>query len=592
MDNKEVDFSHWLQQFLLKGKPSSLWLGGIDMGVTDPSADLPFLGAFLDYVAQQTGSLETYENFLRRWNLKLRAPTKNDPSIFEDAKKHAQKIPDAISGKKISLAQKVQLATGLVYAREQKKHLQQRKAQDALKEHPADQAGYAAYLLSTLSNEQKNSLLSPQTYRIIEEHRFRHTYVSGNTGSGKSEMLKTLIHHYITTNTDTALVVIDPHGDFATQVAQFQENAQSDRLVFLSPDFKKGFTPVLNPFEMQQGDDAETKKGEILNALIAVLGEDAQMTKQMMAVLSPCILTLLHLPNTHMEHLKQFMDSETNHELKKAALKVLTNPNDIDFIKNDFDKSSYAPTRQSIRTRLHIFLTSNVFRNFLVGKTTVNLRQAIDEQKLIIFSLTNTEEEDSAALAMGRLILAQLLGIAMQRGKLDKAERKKSVPIHLFIDESHNFAVPSITRALAEARKYQLYLTLANQFVGQFPNTGTPKFQDEVKKNTYIKITGFQPLTSDAPVMAKLVDSTPEYLAQLSIGKFHVKIGEITGFSVKNREKLLGDAHSMSDTAWEKMETQQLERYYRKISTKEEAMEEYFYTPELPERPKPKRTIN
>mgnify|MGYP000173704884 CR=1 FL=1 len=592
MDNKEVDFSFWLRQFLLNGKPLSLWSEGIDAGTTNPSEDLPFMGAFLDYVARQTGSLETYESFLKRRNLKLRVPTKDDPSIIVDAKERAHEIPDTISGKKISSVQKVQLAAGLILSRVRKKHLQQKKEQDALKEHPADQAGYAAYILSTLSNEQKNSLLSPQAYRIIEEHRFRHTYVSGNTGSGKSEMLKTLIHHYVTTNTDTALVVIDPHGDFATQVAQFQENAQSDRVIFLSPDFKKGYTPVLNPFEMQQGDDAETKKGEILNALIAVLGEDAQMTKQMIAVLSPCILTLLHLPNTHMEHLKQFMDSDNNHELKKAALKVLTNPNDIEFIKNDFDKSSYAPTRQSIRTRLHIFLTSNVFRDFLIGKTTVDLRQAIDERKLIIFSLTNTEEEDSAALAMGRLILAQLLGIAMQRGKLDKAERKKSVPIHLFIDESHNFAVPSIMKALAEARKYQLYLTLANQFVGQFPNTGTPKFQDGVKKNTYIKITGFQPLTSDAPVMAKLVDSTPEYLAQLSTGKFHVKIGEITGFTVQNGTKLLGDAHSMSATDWKKVETQQLERYYRKISTKEEAMEEYFYTPELPERPKPKRTIN
>lgn len=592
MDSKEVDFSFWLQRFLLKGKPPSQWEEGIDMGFTDPSKDLPFVGAFLDYVAQQTGFLETYESFIKRLNMTCRAPAKDDPHILEEARKRAKKIPNFIGEKTISSAQKVYLATELVFARERKNHLQKRNERDTLREYSANQAGYAGYLLSTFSEKQKEILLSPQTYRIIEDHRFRHTYVSGSTGSGKSEMLKTLIHHYITKDTDTALIVIDPHGDFAGQVAQFQENEHNDRLVFLSPDFKQGFTPVLNPFDMQQGDNAETKKNEIIDALIAVLGEDAQMTKQMIAVLSPCILTLLHLPNTHMEHLKQFMDSENNHELKKAALEVLTNPSDIDFIRNDFDKSSYAPTRQSLRTRLHIFLTSSVFRNFLVGKTTVDLRKAIAERKFIIFSLTNTGGGESAALAMGRLILAQILGIAMQRGKLDKAEREKAVPIHLFIDESHNFAVPSIMKTLAEARKYQLYLTLANQFVGQFPNSGTPKFQDEVKKNTYIKITGFQPLTSDAPVMAKLVDSTPEHLAALSVGKFHVKIGEITGFTVQNGTNLLENKHCMSDEAWLKIQPQQLQLYYRKISTKEEALVEYFYTPKVPEKPKPKRTIN
>ena len=180
----------------------------------------------------------------------------------------------------------------------------------------------------------------------------------------------------------------------------------------------------------------------------------------------------------------------------------------------------------------------------------------------------------------------------MQRGTLEDEERKKTAPIHLFIDESHNFAVPSIMKILAEARKYKLYLTLANQFVGQFPNVGTPKFQDEVKKNTYIKVTGFQPLTSDAPVMAKLVDSTPEHLSQLSVGKFHVKIGEITGFTVQNGVYLLGNSHSMDNQAWQNIHKQQIERYYRKISTKEEALEEYFYTPKVPSKPKPKRKLN
>jgi type IV secretory pathway VirB4 component len=65
-------------------------------------------------------------------------------------------------------------------------------------------------------------------YRIPEPARWKHTLTIGSTGSGKSELLKTLIHQHILKN-KTAIVAFDPNGDFAEQVAMFKENTRPER---------------------------------------------------------------------------------------------------------------------------------------------------------------------------------------------------------------------------------------------------------------------------------------------------------------------------------------------------------------------------
>ena len=61
--------------------------------------------------------------------------------------------------------------------------------------------------------------------------------------------MKTLLHHYLTKDTRTALVLIDPHGKIAQETAQFKENADNERLIFISPDFSPTHSPVFNVFD-------------------------------------------------------------------------------------------------------------------------------------------------------------------------------------------------------------------------------------------------------------------------------------------------------------------------------------------------------
>ena len=100
--------------------------------------------------------------------------------------------------------------------------------------HTSDRAGYLAYLAGAGSGPievffRRLPLLIP------EDHRQMHTYVTGSSGSGKSELMKVLIHSYARQEKPPCLVILDPHGKFADEVAAQREVIEADRLVYVNP---------------------------------------------------------------------------------------------------------------------------------------------------------------------------------------------------------------------------------------------------------------------------------------------------------------------------------------------------------------------
>jgi hypothetical protein len=67
-----------------------------------------------------------------------------------------------------------------------------------------------------------------------------------------------------------------------------------------------------------------------------------------------------------------------------------------------------------------------------------------------------------ATILLGLIIVGKLFMAALSR-----ADNPRAVypPFYLYIDEFQNFATPSIASILSEARKYNLSLTVAHQFI-------------------------------------------------------------------------------------------------------------------------------
>jgi len=141
------------------------------------------------------------------------------------------------------------------------------------------------------------------------------------------------------------------------------------------------------------------------------------------------------------------------------------------------------------------FISSPLLRN-IVGQphSTLDLRQIMDEGRILIVNLSKGKIGSDASDLLGALLVTALQLAAMSRADVPEEERRD---FFAYIDEFSNFTTDAFASTFSEARKYRLALTVATQFLEQvddltrasmFGNVGT--------------IVTFQVSQSDAEIMA------------------------------------------------------------------------------------------
>ena len=425
--------------------------------------------------------------------------------------------------------------------------------------------GYIAFVKSSLSatgsNPETSFFLRQHTFKINEKARQRHSYITGQSGSGKTELLKTIIHHYLTVDTKKSVVLIDPHGDIAEQVAQFKECFGNDRLVYIDPFLSLDHTPVFNPFTLPNKNTPIQEIDTIAEELYLVFKDilKSSFTPQMETLLRPCITTLLLMGNKDLNDLQRFMDDDRNHHYVNFALKNLYNSAQVDFLKNDFHKDTYNPTKQAIKTKIQSLLNSNTFKNLLTGQPTFNLDQLTRQNKIVIFNLSAGKIGNDSSDVIGRFLLSQIKSIAYRREAIPEPVRPH---VHVFIDECQRYISPTIETILAESRKYHFYLTLANQYWGQ--NMGT-ETRNAIASNTAVKIAGANS-DKNATTHHKETGADVDELKNLDIGEFHVKEGKKPSIKIKAPKNLLGNKNAMTKAQWEKTKARMIAQYYTSLA--------------------------
>jgi len=427
-----------------------------------------------------------------------------------------------------------------------------------------DITGYTKYLKE--SDPKIYKLLSNEVNIYIpESERLKHTYITAMTGAGKSEVLKLLINSYIKLNkinSYCSTVLIEPHGDLATEVAQLKSNALSKDLIYINPYLNEHFIPTINPFELvgektEQNIDVTTQ--ELVNVFAEILGSNFSVNME--ALLYPTIATLLRLNSKDnpigLETLQRFMNDSHNEDLVSLAVKS-PNISHREFFKNGFYNSNLSTSKQALYSKIQSLLNSHIFSKLILGKSTINLEYLLNSRKLIIFNLSKGLLGVEASRAFGRFIVAMINSILLKRVKQKKEER---VPIHLFIDEAQNYISSSIETTLTELRKYGLHLTFAQQILGQDSDT---QLENIMLSNTNIKISGANSLHT----LTKLSNETGtplENLQSLKTGEFHIKIARRDSFKVNVSDELITDA-SMSEDEFEYIKRLQLRYYYKPMN--------------------------
>ena len=89
-----------------------------------------------------------------------------------------------------------------------------------LRSYTNDYEGYLSYLKN--SNHQLTQFFF-RWFKAKLPLSQVHTYIVGGSGSGKSELMKNMIYDRVR-RAKSAVIVLDPKGDLAKQVARWQEN--------------------------------------------------------------------------------------------------------------------------------------------------------------------------------------------------------------------------------------------------------------------------------------------------------------------------------------------------------------------------------
>ncbi len=331
-----------------------------------------------------------------------------------------------------------------------------------------------------------------QQFGLYRSDRSRHVYIIGQTGAGKSGLLELFALSDIYHNQGYA--IIDPHGDFAVDNLRFIPAHRIQDVVYFNPAdtlYPLGF----NPMEVIDPNLKNNTSSEIIGVLKRMFGES--WGPRLEYILRYTILALLDHPNTTMLDITRML---TDKKFRKEVLAtcqdtVVMNFWNIEFASwNDkFQAEAVAP----VLNKVGAFTANPIIRN-IIGqpKSTFNIRQLMDEGKILIVNLSKGLIGEDNAGILGAFIVTKIQLAAMSRSDIPNVEDRR--PFYLYVDEFQNFATDSFATILSEARKYGLNLTVANQYISQMQDT----VRDAVFGNVGTMIS-FRVSADDSPILSK-----------------------------------------------------------------------------------------
>lgn len=322
---------------------------------------------------------------------------------------------------------------------------------------------------------QTNFRNQQRKFGIKVDDRRRHMYLIGKTGMGKSTVLENMVINDIRSGHGLALV--DPHGDLAEKILKFIPTHRVNDVIYFNPsdtDFPIAFNILENI--------SEDYKHLVAYGLVGVFKKiwADSWGPRMEYILTNTILALLDYPgSTLLGVMRMLVDKQYR---KKVVAKV-QDPVVKTFWADEFNNYSEKFRTEAIapiQNKVGQFLASSIIRN-IVGqsKSTIEMRQLMDEQKILIINLSKGRVGEENSALLGAMMITKLQIAAMSRVDIPEDERKD---FFLYVDEFQNFATDSFAGILSEARKYRLCLIMAHQYIEQlsdmvkaavFGNVGT-----------------------------------------------------------------------------------------------------------------------
>jgi hypothetical protein len=290
----------------------------------------------------------------------------------------------------------------------------------------------------------------------------KHSFIIGASGSGKSKFIELFIDRLSQTayRNNYRVLVIDPHASLGKDL----QSIPGSKVV----DFSGDSAPELF------GDSAKTDVSastELTTTLMKSLLAD-QFNPKVERVLRFSLFVLFTAQTMSLSMLKRFL---TELELRNQIMQHVTGnvpPNIEKFFGTDFNEIRTTHYTEAILPIISL-VDEMQLQPGLVGENELSLARTIEQNFLTVFSLNK--------VSMGEKVVKTAAGILMQQIFLLAQARSFNEKVILIVDEVSVVQSPALASILSEARKYNLFVILTQQYFGQVEK----QLKDAIYANVY-----------------------------------------------------------------------------------------------------------
>lgn len=308
------------------------------------------------------------------------------------------------------------------------------------------------------------------------------------------------------------LALFDPHGDLAEGLYKRVPNDRRSDVIYLDvPD--PNLTWSFNPFADVERDRRALAAAGLVEVFKKMWPDD--WGPRLEHLLRNVAFTLLETPGCSFADIPKIL---TDKDFRKQVVEGLENTEVKAFWVSEFAKYSNAfraVVVAPLQNKIGALLTDPILNRIFTGHVNaLDLRQIMDEGKIVIVNLDKGRIGEGPAAVLGALLVSHIALAGFSRRDTPEVDRRD---FHVFLDEFHTFTTLSVATMLSELRKYRVNMVLAHQYLAQldapvrdaiFGNVGT--------------IISFRVGAHDAAFLAR--EFAPKFEAEdfISLPRFHV----------------------------------------------------------------------
>jgi hypothetical protein len=351
--------------------------------------------------------------------------------------------------------------------------------------------------------------------RMKREDRFRHFYVIGQTGTGKSSIFQIMIRQDLKAN--DGLAIIDPHGSLIDDTLPFIPRERADDVIYFNPADQA--RPMgLNLLEADSDDEKELVALDAMNIMIKLFGNEIFGPRIQDYFRNGCLTLMSHPEGGTMTDIVRLF---TDDDFQRERVTYVKNPVVKSFWTDQMAKTGAREKQEIIpyfAAKFGQFITNSMMRN-IIGqpKSAFDFIDVMQNKKILLMNLSKGEVGDINSKLLGLIIVSKLQMAALRRQRFSSSER---TDFFMYIDEFQNYITDSIESILSEARKYRLSLNMAHQYIAQLEGEdGKSKVKDAVFGNVGTMMC-YKIGAQDAEYMAKEMAPTFSTQDLINIDKF------------------------------------------------------------------------